>query len=39
MKRNANRNDLLGFARVTKAKFTNLIENEIKKLRSVKVLG
>ena len=34
--RNANNNDLLVFARETKAKSTNLIEKEIKKLKSVK---
>ena len=34
---NPNNNDLLVFARETKAKFTDLIENEIKKLKSVKV--
>ena len=35
-KGNESNNDLLVFARETKAKFTDLVENEIKKLKSVK---
>ena len=34
---NANNNDLLAFARATQEKFTGLVENEIKELRSIKV--
>ena len=34
---NANNKDLLAFARETKAKFTDLVENEIKELKSIKV--
>ena len=34
---NANNNDLLGFARAAQEKFTGLVENEIKELRSIKV--
>ena len=34
---NANNRDLLAFAREKKAKFTDLVENEIKELKSVKV--
>ena len=33
----ANNKDLLEFARSTKSKFTDLVENEIKRLKSVKV--
>ena len=32
---NANNKDLLAFARETKAKFTDLVENEIKELKSI----
>ena len=34
---NVNNNDLLAFAREVKEKFTNVVENEIKELNSVKV--
>ena len=34
---NENNNDLLLFARATKAQFTDLVEREIRKLKSVKV--
>jgi len=36
-KRYVNDNDLLAFARATKAKFTDLIENKISNVKSVKV--
>ena len=36
-RRNVNNNDLLAFARENKEKFTNVVENEIKELNSVKV--
>ena len=36
-KENENNNDLLMFARENKAKFTDLIENELKELKNVKV--
>ena len=36
-RRNVNNNDLLAFARENKETFTNVVENEIKELNSVKV--
>ena len=34
---NVNNKDLYAFARETRAKFTDLVENEIKELKSIKV--